>query len=319
MRLGRRYRCENAEDIEQTQKDRKTKAPGQLPHALSNPRPGEQINSWNPFKRSVQQTFDQSQSVIFARLPAEIRVRIWFEVLGGHLLHIVRAPKRLLAVECIEDFDSGLQTGWHWCRGITDAPPTLRPTPGFYLGPLQPHSAKPTNLLPLLQTWRIVYKEAISALYEGNIFDINHVDTPIYLHRSILRQRWNQIRILNFTWYFKYYISVAKAPYDLATWSETCDVIASLGGLQELTMHLTGETDHIRGMRGKHLWAPLLDELVRVKPRKRFHVFLRWSEDDCAEVQNECKYPFKLLPMVEKPIPLLEGDNVPIIQVSLIS
>ncbi|RJE19853.1 hypothetical protein PHISCL_07809 [Aspergillus sclerotialis] len=316
MRLGRRYRCGNAEDIEQTQKDRKTKAPRQLPQvrprALSNPRPGERINLWNPFKKSVQQTFDQSQSVLFARLPPEIRLRIWFEVLGGHLLHIVRAPKRLLAVECIEDFDHELQTGWHRCWGSTDAPLSLGTTPGFYLGPRQSHSAKPTNLLPLLQTCRMVYKEAIPALYEGNIFDINHVDTPLYLHRSILPQRLSQIRILNFTWDFKYHIPFAKAPYDLATWSETCEVIASLAGLQELTMYLTGETDHIPGMRGKHLWGPILNELIRVRPTKKFHIFLRWSEDDCAEVGKECKYPFRLLLMVEKPIPLVEGNNVQI-------
>lgn len=267
MLFRRRRRCGNAEDIKKTQKDRKTNAPRMLPRVrpreLSNPRSGEPIHPWNPFSKSMQQTFDQSQSLLF-HLPSEIRLQIWFEFLGGRLLHIARAPKKLLAVECVEEWDPELDTGWHWCWGSTYDPLTLGKTPGFYVCPKSPHSAEPANLLPLLQTCRKIYREAIPVLYQSNIFDINHVDTPLYLRRSVLPKHLNQIRVLHFTWDFKDNIAWADdIPYDTGTWRESCNAIASLTGLQKLTMHLTGETDHAPGMSGKGNWAPWLDELVR--------------------------------------------------------
>lgn len=313
MLFRRRRRCGNAEDIKKTQKDRKTNAPRQLPRvrprALSNPRSGEPIHPWNPFSKSIQQTFDQTQSRLF-QLPAEIRLQIWFEFLGNRLLHIPRGSKKLLAVECVEEWDPELDTGWHWCWGSTHDPMTLRKTPGFYRGPKSPHSSKPANLLPLLQTCRMIYREAIPVLYQSNIFDINHVDTPIYLQQSLPRKRLNQIRSLHFTWDFKDHIEWADdAPYDLGTWRDSCNAIASFAGLQKLTMHLTGETDHIPGMSAKDRWAPWLDELVRIEPAIEFRVFLRWPESDCAEAQKECRYPFKLLPTAKKVVPPVQSDT----------
>lgn len=313
MLFPRRRRCGNAEDIKKTQKDRKISAPRKHPRvhprALSNPRSGEPIHSWNPFSKRIQQTFDQSQSPLF-QLPEEIRLQIWFEFLGGRLLHIARAPKNLLAVEYVEEWDPELDTGWHWCWGNTHDPLTLGKTPGFYCGPKSPHSSKLANLLPLLQTCRMIYREAIPVLYQSNIFDINHVDTPLYLQRSVLPKHLNRIRNLHFTWDFKDNIEWADdVPYDLGTWRESCNAIASLVGLQSLTMHLTGETDHIPGLGGKDYWAPWLDELVRIKPAMEFRVFLRWPEKDCAEVEKECEYPFKILPTVKKVPPLVEFDT----------
>src|SRR5699024_4834487 len=105
-----------------------------------------------------------------------------------------------------------------------------------------------------------------------------------------------QILRVNFTWDFKYATGLARAPYDLGTWRETCNVLASLTGLRELSMHLSGY-DLTPGANKKGNWGPLLEALVQIKPAKKFHVFLPWSENHCAAAEEG--YPFRLMPMVD--------------------
>jgi hypothetical protein len=296
-----RRRCGNAENIKQTQRDRKNYAPRQLPRerprALTCPLE-ESSRSWNPFKiLSVkQQTSDQSQSALIARLPPEIRYLIWAEVMGGHLFHIARAHKRLLAIKCAENFEPDLETRFHGCWGRANSFFEMRSTASFYIGQREGHPAKPANLLPLLQTCRITYTETISVLYTDNIFDINHVDTLLYLRQSVLPQRLKQIRLVNFIWNFTYSLA-APAPYDLATWCKACNILASFSGLQELSVHLTG-TFFEFGAHRKEEWEPLLDALRVIKATKKFDVLMPWSEDVCAEVAKEGGYPFRLAPRV---------------------
>ncbi|MCJ1372319.1 hypothetical protein MMC20_003542 [Loxospora ochrophaea] len=296
--------CGNAEDCKRTRKERKINAPQRLPRqrprALTCPLPDESSRSWHLFKKSSpQRTLDQAQSALLARLPTEIRRLIWFEVLGGHLLHIARRPKRLLAIGCPENFGPELQTGQHGCWGLMNMAYFGCRTPGIY-HPRSRHPAKPANLLPLLQTCRKIYTETISMLYGDNIFDINHLDTLMYLQRSVLPQRLNQIQVLNFTWYFVYPTVGSSVPYNLATWREACDVLASFAGLQELMLHLTG-SDLTPGTFGRSQQGPVLEALTRIKTAKKFDVFLHWSEDQCAAVAKEGGYPFRLAPEIEVP------------------
>jgi hypothetical protein len=303
-------KCGNAEDVNRTQKERRTNAPQRLPRqrsrALTCPlptKPDKPRRLWNPFKKSVcQQTFNQFQSALFAQLPGEIRQLIWTEVLGGHLLHVARAPMRLLAIVCAEKFGHELETRRHGCWGCTSRRLSMGTTPGFYLGPRHHHPSKPANLLPLLQTCRIIYTETISILYEDNIFDINHLDTLIYLQQSLLPRRLNQIRVLNFTWDFKWPTATSPAPYDITTWREACDALASFAGLQELMVHLTGPNDLMPGAYWKNRWGPLLEALTRIKAAKKFHVLLPWSEDECVEAAKEGRYPFRLVSKAETPL-----------------
>jgi hypothetical protein len=310
--------CGNAEDVEQTQKERKTNAPQRLPRkrprALTFICPDKSSPSTtrnlSTSKDSVpRRKFDQSQSALFARLPGEIRHLIWIKVLGRHLLHVARAPKRLLAIDCAAKVNVGpdlLETRFHGCWGVTRH---LGTTPGFYLYPRNHHPSKPANLLPLLQTCRRIYTETISILYEDNIFDINHLDTLVYLQQSVLPQRLNQIRVLNLTWDFKWPTAISPAPYDLATWREACNTLASFASLQELMVYLTGENDLTPGTYWKDRWGPVLEALTRTKAAKKFNVFLPWSEDECAEAAKEGGYPFKLVSKVEVPLPLDELCN----------
>lgn len=295
-------RCGNQEDFKRTEKDRKANAPQELPRqrprALTCPIPASSIRSWNPFKRSErQQTCEQLQSPFFARLPYEIRLRIWSEVLGGHLLHIARAHKRLVAIKCEEPLDSDHMTTFHNCWGNAPRKISGGRMPSYYIGPYRDHPARPANLVPLLRTCRLVYTETVSILYSGNIFDINHIDTLIYLQRSVLPRRLNHIRAVNLIWHFKYGSGCTNAPYDLATWVEICDVLAGFSGLRELTIHLTS-VDLFPA--AKYYGRPL-EALKRIKVSGRFNVYLPWTEQDCAEVTKGEKYPFTLLPYVKAP------------------
>lgn len=306
-------RCGNAEDFKKTQKTRKTNAPQRLPRrrprALTFPTaPDKSTRSWNPFRKSVsQQTSDQSQSILLAWLPAEVRQLIWAEVLGGHLLHIVRARKRLLAISCAENVGPNLETRWHGCWGHASDPISMGTTPGFYL-PRSKHPAEPAKLLPLVQTCRRIYKETISMLYADNIFDINHLDTIIYLQKSVLPQRLDQMCALNLTWNFRYSTPSSPAPYDIGTWRETCDILASFTGLQELTIHLTGN-ELTPGAYLKSRRGPLLQAFAHIKVTKRFDVFLPWSEEECMAVAKECSYPFRLISKIEVPLAPEESNN----------
>lgn len=226
-------------DFKRLQKDRITYAPRPLPEhrprPLSCPPPAKSSQLWNPFKKP-QQTFDSDQS-LFSRLPPEIRRLIWFKVLGGRLLHIARVSKKLLAVDCVDAFGPEIYTRDHSCWGVTPRHIT-NPTPGYHFSSGPRH--KQQSMLPLLQICRMIYVEAIPILYGDNTLDINHLDTVLYLRQSVLPQRLNQIRVLNFTWCFRWNTASTPVPWDFATWHETCDILARFLGLQELTMHLDG-------------------------------------------------------------------------------
>jgi hypothetical protein len=141
-------------------------------------------------------------------------------------------------------------------------------------------------------------------IYASNIFDINHVDTLIYLRQSVPYQRLNQIRVLNFTWNFWVYSHRSPVPHGLATWREACNVLASFTGLQELTVHLSGQNLLLPGVFYKDRWGPLLEALARITPAKKFEVFLRWEEDECAEAAKGAEYPFKLVSTASQPLVL---------------
>ncbi|RDL40249.1 uncharacterized protein BP5553_00228 [Venustampulla echinocandica] len=195
-------------DIKQAQKKRIANAPQPLPQqrarSLTLPLPAlpdkeKPSQSWNLltkikfnklkgvlFTPAPQQTSDQFQSSLLSRLPLEIRQLIWAGVLGGNLLHICRARKKLLAVSCAENPEIlELETAQHncWVSLSCDSQghPKLCDASGAYRSCQSQHLAKAANLLPLLQTCRRIYTEAISILYAGNIFDINHVDIVLYL------------------------------------------------------------------------------------------------------------------------------------------
>ncbi len=78
-------------------------------------------------------------SLLF-RLPYEVRRQIYEEVLGGHLLHIVRMCGRLAHVKCMVPGAVGTNTRRHDCWGYMDKDLIYRrgrPSDGGLLGLLK--------------------------------------------------------------------------------------------------------------------------------------------------------------------------------------
>ncbi|RDL40250.1 uncharacterized protein BP5553_00229 [Venustampulla echinocandica] len=105
---------------------------------------------------------------------------------------------------------------------------------------------------------------------------------------------------MSLNWHFRCNTASNPHPYDLATWSKACDVLASFAELQDLWVHLIG--NYVTpGLYRKEQWGPLLDALSRIKTTKTFDVILHWSEEECveAEAAKEGGYSFRLVPKLE--------------------
>ena len=117
--------------------------PVQRKRALTWPIPPD-ADSKDIFGRPKQKTCDQSQSVLFSKLPAEVRTMIYKEVLCGPvpIVHIVKKRKRKLGyVRCqgLEDHSRG-QSSDSAIHEIGLPRPDVKERDG--------------NLLPLLQSCR---------------------------------------------------------------------------------------------------------------------------------------------------------------------
>ena len=249
-----------------------------------------------------QRTADQSQSRLISTLPSEIRLVIWRHAVGGQLLHMARVPNRLVALECAQpkDLTKDLETLRHDCWCMTRIGALRGTITRVYRAKNSAQPTRPTNLLPLLQTCRLVYAESVSMLYQDNIFDIDHVDTLLYMKRCILPQRLHQITRLNYSWDFSQPVYPDSPRYK--TWCEACNVLLSLSRLQELTIHLTGTFDVTSEYYESKSWMPLLDGLKQVKATRRYDVYIPWSEEECSRAAAENDFPFTLVSRPQKPL-----------------
>lgn len=267
-------------------------------------RPGPNITqaARNTPSSARQHTADQSQSRLLSTLPTEIRQAIWRHAVGGQLLHLTRVPNRLVALECAQpkDLTKDLETLRHDCWCMTRIGALRGTIPRVYRAKNGAQPTRPANLLPLLQTCRLVYAEAVSTLYQDNIFDIDHLDTLLYMKRCILPQRLRQITRLNFSWDFSQPVYPDSPRHK--TWCEACDVLSSLSRLQELTIHLTGTFDVTSEYYESKSWVPLLDALKQVKATRRYDVYIPWSEEECSRAAAENDFPFTLVSRPQKPL-----------------
>lgn len=249
-----------------------------------------------------QRTADQLQSRLLLTLPAEIRRVIWRHAVGGQLLHMARVPNRLVALECAQpkDLTKDLETLRHDCWCMTRIGALRGTITRVYRAKNSAQPTRPAHLLPLLQTCRLVYAEAVSMLYQDNIFDIDHVDTLLYMKRCILPQRLHQITRLNYSWDFSQPVYPDSPRYK--TWREACNVLLSLSRLQELTIHLTGTFDVTSEYYESKSWVPLLDGLKQVKATRRYDVYIPWSEEECSRAAAENDFPFTLVSRPQKPL-----------------
>ncbi|EOD44975.1 hypothetical protein UCRNP2_8330 [Neofusicoccum parvum UCRNP2] len=157
----------------------------------------------------------QPASPLF-RLPAELRLRIFHEVLGGNVLHLLLKPRRVGHVVCNDgDGDAGrrciatsMESREHvFFDGYTTRSKTIHKTydpdscadrKAFAIAG---HSLPQSTLsISLLLSCRRAYCEAIDILYKDNVFDFNHPQTFVLFAGTILPHRLASIRSLQVLW-----------------------------------------------------------------------------------------------------------------------
>lgn len=223
-------------------RDLGTSSPEPLPRILPTVRPRSLTCPSVPSTSDLQQEAmsTQTQSLMLQKLPLEIRREIYHHVLGGETLHVVRLASRLGNVKCREIEQSA---PWrHRCWGIPVKDSDV------YWGPYDDTVEEQGGFLPLLQTCRKVYIEAVEILYSKNMFSMLHIESLLQLSYTILPHRLNAIQLLELGWYvnsaypydtgFTGYRGILSPPYDETTWGRSWATLAGMEGLRVLQVYL---------------------------------------------------------------------------------
>ncbi|KAL1849289.1 hypothetical protein Plec18170_007581 [Paecilomyces lecythidis] len=166
---------------------------------IQEPLPGSSKSKRN--KKNKQWLSNQLQSSFFSKLPAEIRRKIYIEVIGGQVLNIFKDET---------------------ARYVKWIP-------------------QKKTLLALPMTCRRIYSETIDLLYSHNTLFFNDFDTILWFVSTILPQRLAAIRTLHVEWdcvCFWHARMRPPPPYDRDTWMRVWDTIPAMTGLRELMVRI---------------------------------------------------------------------------------
>ena len=160
------------EDLDLILKERRENAPQPLPHIYPQA-PASPISTLPWFVEPLLQLFQlwlpstgnnsrpfynqasyQEQCALVSKLPPEIRQMVWKRALGGKLLHITRAKKRLLAIECPTRCPIQRNIRSCTCWGLKNR--NTRLFPGHYIRPHPNSIAMAANLLSLPRTCQVM-------------------------------------------------------------------------------------------------------------------------------------------------------------------
>ncbi|CAF9927985.1 MAG: hypothetical protein ALECFALPRED_003921 [Alectoria fallacina] len=233
---------------------------------------------------AVQKTDEQTQSLLFAKLPMEIRTMIYGMALSGEgqLLHIVRvSPHSISHLRCSKA--DGGQCRYYECFD-------------FYEEDGEKLSARKRthgNLLPLTLSCRKVYTEAISTLYSHNTFEFRDLYSLICFPSTILPTRMNQIRSLKLDCIVgaghRNFGRTDVTPQNDVPWKMVWKIIAGMTELRDLRVDLAmlRDSPSLSAEQEIQLLAPLM----AVRQAKGFVVNLRWSaqlsyDDGAGELRD---------------------------------
>lgn len=256
---------------------------------------------------SEQRTLDQSQSPLFSKLPLELRQLIWSAAIGGHLFH-VKCDKgeriKLVAIECTQDTGRELNTRDHACWRLHQ---DFDSAEGQHGVAVPHHSVLLLNLLPLLQTCRMIYTEAVPILYSENAFDFRGLETIVQLDKKVLPRRLAQIRTVNTTWdSSSSYLYRSSGPFHEFKDAGIASAIFAVRftGLWTLTLHVRNCCSHWSG-QGWHQrrCESEYDFFRKIRARDRFDIYHTFWDERCAEVARQGGYPFTVLSDVNPPKP----------------
>lgn len=189
----------------------------------------------------------QTGSPIFAKLPAELRLKVYEHVLAAEgMIHMGIWNKKYWHRICkYEPVSRVFGTGYlHACW----AEPRIPGDEHLHRSgdPLLLHTDDMTSdsLLALPLSCKRIYAETIDMLYSENKFNAHRAATIAHMPRSFLPQRLNQIRTLELD------IPITRFPIgslsriavhidDSEKWPAACEVIGNMKGLRSLRVSLS--------------------------------------------------------------------------------
>ncbi|KAF2826894.1 hypothetical protein CC86DRAFT_406137 [Ophiobolus disseminans] len=238
----------------------------------------------------------QKQSRLFNLVSADVRLLIYEAVLADpdRMLHIVsyRGNRHRPCMghwQC-DDAESPLPTWQHSCYGI------WTPESGGTYRRREPRSN--SNLVSMLLACRVVYLEAITVLYNANVFAFKGAHGLIRFHSTLPAQNWNRLRRVNVSTVFMMPRRVSEGiysrdnsvpPENYYAWGEACSTLATLTYLQHLTIDMT--IWNYRGHNSTNPFPPedllsILEPLKHIKA-KFFEVELNTALPEAVKTSLE--------------------------------
>jgi hypothetical protein len=167
------------------------------------------------------------------------------------------------------------------------------------------------------------YQETIHILYSANTFEFSNTWSLTYLHPTIPADQWNAIRAIDLKWAFPGHWlpskDSVKSVYVWAgrqQWIDTCKAILRMKGLENFTLHLTGNwfgepvekvpvfLEPLRGLNLKHSqrrWEILLPPQPYYKNEvSRLNEIMRKEGIDCEIREAEHCGGVTMCPQIPK-------------------
>ena len=229
--------------------------------------------------RVVGGSCDRAVSPLLQRLPLEIRLQIWREVLGGNLFHMAVDPPQQYPRLCLYYESGDGRDGWrrqtqyighYLCRDFsTDMGSAScrrcqgsQAEPCFFAGPeIAPFRFKP---LSLLLTCKQVYDEAVGLLYSANTFNFDYEGVLFQFLALDAKRHFNHIRTVHVNAAMWRIVTPEMDPhYNVAhpalgrgeRWTEFWPLLLKFEGLQHVRVDIYGTAQD--GLRMEHL-EPIL-------------------------------------------------------------
>ncbi|KAF2491696.1 hypothetical protein BU16DRAFT_126349 [Lophium mytilinum] len=190
-------------------------------------------------KLTFQRDADQSQSLFFTKLPAEIRMIIYEMVLRSHgfsiwidsPLSIPLTPHLRGEARCLHPSHTLCDLDWSYPDHIC------------------PRSVLLARYLFLPLSCRRMYSESIDLLYSSNTFKPQNVQSLLWLSTRLQPQRFHAIRVVEFDYLIKRlpgYVIIPEdsskyIPESAEDWCFVWGVVSSMRGLRHLHVELVIE------------------------------------------------------------------------------
>ncbi|KAL3486291.1 hypothetical protein BJX62DRAFT_242146 [Aspergillus germanicus] len=234
-----------------------------------------------------QKTADQSQSILFRKLPLEVRELIYQYT--SYFPDRVGSTISGMGLD-IHVFSHAGKLVWRRCSGVDGVGCSGHCYRKFY-----GHTPRSANLLPIVLTCRRIYSEAINILYSHNTFAFRNLSAIASFTSMVLPQRLSCIRSLRLEWVFcdyefdypygtsAAYSEMVKKPFD-HRWDALWEVLTMrMRGLRKLHVKLQGVFQyHGGGGGGGHghghsVWEEqIFVPMRRMQSLQTFEVEANW-------------------------------------------